>query len=173
MIFQDECGIQSDITRIKGRIQDKNNKAQKLYGDKTGTKHSRTGLIAGYTLLPNQSHYQYIAPLIYQGNCATPTFNFWIIRLLLPSIKKLRKYYPNTNIHLVLDNVAYHKSELTQRILTQNNINLIFQPPYSPDLNPIEQSWTHTKNQIRSKSYTNLSFQEKLCQSLNLRTWCG
>lgn len=88
-----------------------------------------------------------------------------------PEIRRLRKSYPNQDINLVLDNVPYHKSTLTQRILTKNKINLVFQPPYSPDLNPIEPSWAHTKNDIRSQSYSDYGFEEKLCFALNSRTW--
>ena len=69
-----------------------------------------------------------------------------------------------------MDNVPYHKSQRTRDILKQNNINLKFQPPYSPDLNPIEHSWTHTKNDIKSNN-DNLSFYDKLCNSLNSRSW--
>ena len=109
--------------------------------------------------------------MIFNDTCDTIVFNTWITKFLLPSVKKLRKYYPNKAINLVMDNVPYHKSELTRRILDQNDINLIFQPAYSPDLNPIEPSWTHTKNDIRSQSYSHISFEDKLCNSINSRTW--
>lgn len=171
VIFQDECGIQADLVREQGRIQDKDGKAQKLLGQKTATRHNKTGLIAGYVKLPDQQCYKYIATLIFDGTCDTDTFNFWINDFLLPDVARLRITYPDKTINLVMDNVPYHKSELTKDILAQNNINLIFQPPYSPDLNPIEPSWTHTKNDIRTQSYTTSTFQEKLCNSLNSRSW--
>ena len=108
--------------------------------------------------------------MIFNDTCDTIVFNTWITKFFLPSVKKLKRHYPNRAINLVVDNVRYHKSELTELILKKNNITLIFQPPYSPDLNPIEPSWTHTKNDIRSQSYSSLSFQDKLCNSLNSRT---
>jgi len=70
-----------------------------------------------------------------------------------------------------MDNVAYHKSKVTKEVLEQNNINLKFQPPYSPDLNPIEPSWNTTKNEIRNQSYTEITFIEKLDNSLNQRSY--
>jgi len=53
LIYQDESGIQQDLVRESGRIG-KNilGKSQKLYGEKTGTKHKKTGLISGYKKLP-------------------------------------------------------------------------------------------------------------------------
>jgi len=71
-----------------------------------------------------------------------------------------------------MDNVRYHKSEETQELCKQSNINLKFQPPYSPDLNPIEPSWGTTKNEIRNQIHTKESFEDKLCNSLVSRSWC-
>ena len=109
--------------------------------------------------------------MIFNDTCDTIVFNTWITKFLVPNVIRLRQIYPNKIINLVMDNVPYHKSESTKLILAQNNINQIFQPPYSPDLNPIEPSWTHTKNDIRSQSYSQISFEDKLCNSLNSRTW--
>ena len=167
----DECGIEEDLVREYGRIQDKDNKAQRLYGDKTGTKHKKTGVISGYSRLPDKEKYQYIAPMVFSCNCDTEVFNTWITKRLLPTIKLIRQQHPNRSINLVMDNVSYHKSELTKKILIKNNINLVFQPAYSPDLNPIEPSWDTTKNDIRSQSYNQTNFEDKLCTALNSRTW--
>lgn len=109
--------------------------------------------------------------MIYNDNCDTEVFNAWIELSLLLETQKLQLLYPSKRIHLVMDNVPYHKSNTTEELLSKNNIHLVFQPPYSPDLNPIEPSWTHTKNDIRKLSYTNnLTFIDKLCNSLNSRS---
>jgi len=146
-------------------------KSQKLYGEKTATKHNRTGIISGYAKLPNTESYRYIAPWIYNDNCDTELFNTWLKQILIPEVKTLQKIYPNNPITFIMDNVAYHKSQETKDICIENNINLKFQPPYSPDLNPIEPSWDTTKNNIRSQLYTEISFQEKLFNSILNRTW--
>jgi transposase len=143
-----------------------------LYGHKTATKHNKTGLISGYTKLPDKENYLYIAPWIYTDTCDTLLFNTWLKQILIPEVKYLQKVYPNHPITLIMDNVRYHKSEETKEILEQNNINLKFQPPYSPDLNPIEPSWNTTKNEIRNQIHTILKFEDKLCISLVKRSWC-
>jgi transposase len=179
-IFADECGIQEDLVREFGRIQDDCNKltpvrqkpkAQKLYGFTTGIKHNKTGVISGYTKMPDEKKYKYIAPWIYTDTCDTLLFNTWLKEILIPEVKLIQITYPYKRINLVLDNVAYHKSQQTREILTSNNINLVFQPPYSPDLNPIEPSWDTLKNNIRSKSYNKELFRDKLCESLVGRSW--
>jgi transposase len=76
----------------------------------------------------------YIAPWIYNCNCNTEVFNIWLEKVFIPEIKLIKKTYPGKPITLIMDNVAYHKSEKTQNILEKNEINLKFQPTYSPDL---------------------------------------
>ena len=81
--------------------------------------------------------------------------------------------YPDYKIILILDNVSYHKSEKTKQLLQRENIILKFQPPYSPDLNPIEPSWDTTKNEVRNNQSREMSFIDKLSQALVTRTWSG
>jgi transposase len=160
--------------RQYGRVgKDKDGKAQKLYANKTATKHKKTGSFAGYTKLPNKDNYLYIAPWVYNCNCDTVVFNTWLKKVFIPDVKLLQVQYPNNPITLIMDNVRYHKSKETKDLLEQHNVNLLFQPPYSPDLNPIEPSWDTTKNEIRNQSYTITTFQDKLFKSLNKRSWDG
>ena len=46
-----------------------------------------------------------------------------------------------TKIYLICDNAAYHKSKKVKEYLANSKIELIFLPPYSPNLNPIERLW--------------------------------
>jgi transposase len=115
----------------------------------------------------------YIAPWVYNCNCDTIVFNTWLEDIFIPQIEKLKIAYPTSEITLILDNVAYHKSQKTKQICETGGINLKFQPPYSPDLNPIESSWDTTKNDIRNQSYTQVNFVKKLDSSILRRTWGG
>ena len=49
-----------------------------------------------------------------------------------------------------MDNAAFHKSEKSKTLITQTGCRILFLPPYSPDLNPIEQFWTYLKNKIKN-----------------------
>ena len=54
-------------------------------------------------------------------------------------------------ICLILDNYSVHKSAFIKKIAEILNIVLIYLPPYSPQLNPIEQLWRKMKRIIRKK----------------------
>lgn len=51
---------------------------------------------------------------------------------------------------LVVDNAAFHKAK---KIKMPKNIVLIFQPPYSPELNPAEQIWAWYKREFTNKVF--------------------
>jgi transposase len=50
---------------------------------------------------------------------------------------------------IVMDNAAFHKSEKTKILIEKARCNLLFLPPYSPDLNLIEKFWANLKAKIR------------------------
>ncbi|WP_407381815.1 transposase [Methanobrevibacter sp.] len=59
-------------------------------------------------------------------------------------------------IDLVLDNATIHSSELSMAVFKILNINPIFLPIRSPDLNPIEDLWGMIKDRIYKTYYTSL-----------------
>ncbi|BAG40564.1 transposase [Orientia tsutsugamushi str. Ikeda] len=50
---------------------------------------------------------------------------------------------------VVMDNAAFHKSNKTKELIEPVGCIVIFLPPYSPDLNPIEKFWDNIKLWIR------------------------
>jgi transposase len=50
----------------------------------------------------------------------------------------------------VVDNAAFHKAK---KLKIPENIILIFQPPYSPELNPAEQIWAWYKREFTNKVF--------------------
>ncbi len=46
---------------------------------------------------------------------------------------------------MVLDDVGAHKPENVRRLIESRGARLLFLPPYSPDLNPIELCWSKLK----------------------------
>jgi transposase len=49
-----------------------------------------------------------------------------------------------------MDNLAAHKAECIQRLVSEARARVLFLPAYSPDLNPIEMMWSKVKNLLRS-----------------------
>jgi len=60
-------------------------------------------------------------------------------------LKKIREKNPNKRIILILDNSKAHIAKIVEKEAKKLNIHLIFLPPYSPDLNPIEFIWKSIK----------------------------
>ena len=57
--------------------------------------------------------------------------------------------FPGPNSVLVLDNASIHKDGYLKRILEGQGMRLLFLPPYSPYLNPIELDFNTIKSYIR------------------------
>ena len=51
---------------------------------------------------------------------------------------------------VILDNLSAHKSEPTLAWIAETGAQVLFLPPYSPDLNPIEKMWSKVKQHLRS-----------------------
>ena len=49
----------------------------------------------------------------------------------------------------MMDNARFHQSEETKNIIEDNGHQRLFLPPYSPDLNPIENDWAILKGKLR------------------------
>ena len=59
---------------------------------------------------------------------------------------------------VIMDNAAFHKSEKTKELIQNTGAELLFLPPYSPDLNPIENSFgTIKKNR---SNYPNIPLEQ-------------
>lgn len=53
---------------------------------------------------------------------------------------------------VILDNVGFHKSERAEQLVKQKGAWLLFLPPYSPDLNPIEMAFSKLKALLRKRA---------------------
>lgn len=113
-------------------------KGIRLLDEKLGNRanQKRITLIAG--LLSKRI----IAPFRFEGYTNTEYFNLWVEKNLLPELK------PNQVI--IMDNASFHKSQKTRELIESKECELIFLPPYSPDLNPIEKAWGSMKKLYRN-----------------------
>lgn len=71
-------------------------------------------------------------------------------------LQKLHLLNPNLPITLILDNAKYQKCQLIFDLAEELHIDLLYLPPYSPNLNLIERLWKFTKNKcLYSRYYSN------------------
>jgi len=70
----------------------------------------------------------------------------------------------------VLDNAQYHKAKELQSYMEEikDRLELLFLPPYSPDLNPIETVWRETRRNVTHNKYFGSLTEQK---EVLLRYW--
>ena len=81
-------------------------------------------------------------------------------------LEEMSKNYPDDDILMVCDGAAWHKSN---GMKIPENITLLNIPPYTPEMNPIEQIW----RELRTQGFRNEVFQtlekvvDRLCVTIN------
>ena len=108
---------------------------KRYYESKPGHYTKRISMIGGLC------GKQFQAPFMFEGHCNTATFEVYIEKILAPELKP--------GMTIVIDNASFHKSEKVKKLINDAECQLIFLPPYSPDLNPIEHWWHKIKTGIR------------------------
>lgn len=94
-------------------------------------------IIAGY----DYSKKQLVAPFEFAGYLNAALFYGWFEQVLCPVL------VPGSII--IMDNASFHKSDDIKELAKTHGCELIFLPPYSPDLNPIEKVWANFKRNLR------------------------
>lgn len=68
--------------------------------------------------------------------------------------KILRVYKTNSKIIMVVDNVRFHHAKLLKNWLNANaKLEIVYLPPYSPELNPVERAWWYMRKKITHNRY--------------------
>ena len=94
-----------------------------------------TTLVAGITVESA------IAPMVLDGPMDRLAFEAYIAQMLIPALPK--------RAIVIMDNLSAHKSPTIKALLCDVGAELRYLPPYSPDLNPIEQMWSKVKNHLK------------------------
>ncbi|NBV29598.1 IS630 family transposase [bacterium] len=131
LVFLDESGIDTFVSRHFGRAQ----RGEKIQGEISGKRYARKSFIAA------KVGSKIIAPMIFEGTCNSELFETWVEKVLVQEL------IPGQLI--IMDNATFHKSAKTKKLIEQAGCQLLFLPPYSPDLNPIENFWAYLKKRIR------------------------
>jgi transposase len=84
-------------------------------------------------------------------------------------LAKIAKKYCNLPVSIVLDNARYQKCTLVQEFAKSLNIELLYLPSYSPNLNLIERIWKFIKKKcLYSKYYPDFdSFIQSISSCIN------
>jgi transposase len=79
--------------------------------------------------------------LAVEGSTTREVFETYLKRLLAPSLR------PGQVV--VMDNLTAHKGERVRDLIESRGCELIYLPPYSPDLNPVEEAFAKIKTLLR------------------------
>lgn len=73
---------------------------------------------------------------------------------IIEFMEKIREQYQDSKvIHLVVDQAGYHKAQLVKDAAKKLKIKLVYLPPYSPNLNPIERLWKVMNEKVRNNKF--------------------
>ena len=98
--------------------------------------------------------------LVFDGALTREIFDKYIIEFLCPALR------PGDIV--ILDNLPAHKSVKAKEAIEACGASLLYLPPYSPDLNPIENMWSKIKQLLRGlKKRTWLELQNGIAWALS------
>lgn len=78
-----------------------------------------------------------VAPLVFDGAINGEVYGAWVEQFLIPEL------HPGDVV--VADNLSSHKNMKARQLIEEAGCRVLFLPPYSPDLNPIEEMWSKVK----------------------------
>ena len=123
LVFIDETGTNTKMTRLRGRCL----KGQRLHA-KAPFGHWKT-----QTFLAALRSTGLTAPFVVDAPVNRAIFETYVETQLAPTLNK--------GDVVIMDNLAAHKSPLVEQLIRDRGAWVLFLPPYSPDLNPIEMAF--------------------------------
>jgi len=131
LVFIDETWAKTNMTPTYGRSP----RGERLVG-KAPHGHWRT-----LTFLAALRSNRIEAPCVLDSPVNATSFLAYVEQMLVPTLK------PGDIV--VMDNLGSHKGRAVRRAIRAAGARLFFLPPYSPDLNPIEQVFAKLKTLLR------------------------
>ena len=129
-------------------------RGQQVFGRISGRKYKRCGIVAA------KMGEKLLAPFQYSGTMNSTLFEFWFTQQLLPSLEK--------GTVIVMDNASFHSKKRLIRAAQNAGCKLLFLPPYSPELNPIEKFWAWLKRFLQNILPLSPSFNDALFAAFQL-----
>jgi transposase len=151
LIFIDETGIHLGMTRRYGRAP----VGERLYDSEVPGDPGRNISLIGAMSLDGL-----MATMSIVGSVNTDVFLFYIQEILMPQLW--------VGAIIVMDNLPVHHATVVREAIEAVGAKIVFLPPYSPDLSPIELCWSKLKQLLRSaKARTREALDQALSQIIN------
>lgn len=131
LVFIDETAVSTNLVRLTGRTP----RGIRL------VDHVPLGQWKTVTFVAALRHNKMVAPMVIEGAMSGDMFLAYVRQVLVPTLRR--------NDIVVMDNYAAHKVAGVQETIEQTGATLRYLPKYSPDLNPIEMSYSKFKTMLR------------------------
>jgi transposase len=131
-VFLDETGASTNMIRRYGRCA----RGERLVAAAPWGHWKTTTFVAGLRASG------VIAPFVLDGPMTGEVFRAYVEHMLAPALS------PGDVV--VMDNLAAHKVAGIREVIQAIGASVLYLPPYSPDLNPIEQVFAKLKTMLRS-----------------------
>lgn len=131
LVFIDETCTNTGMVRLRGRCP----RGERLVGYAPHGHWKTITFVAGLRLRAM------VAPFVLEGAMNGPMFLAYVKQCLVPTLKR-------SDI-VVMDNLPVHKVAGVEQAIEAAGATLLYLPPYSPDLNPIELAFSKLKAHLR------------------------
>ncbi|KAG1164817.1 hypothetical protein G6F36_013707 [Rhizopus arrhizus] len=79
----------------------------------------------------------------------------------MDSIPEMKGYY------IVMDNAPIHTADVIDNMITERGYKCVYLPPYSPELNPIEQFLSIVKNKVKRSQFQDKDLATRIAEACN------
>jgi len=131
--YLDETGSFLNMSPLYGR----SSQGERVYDKRPTHPGKRVNTVAILTKEGIKAQYNYL------GSLNAKIFIFYLATFILPALIDGQT--------LIMDNHPVHRAGEVQNYLKQNKIKFLYLPPYSPDLNPIEEAFSKIKQYIKKQ----------------------
>lgn len=153
LVFVDESGAQTNMVRTYARSP-------------RGTRAKGCAPESGYeqlTMLGALSLSGLEALMTIKAATDTDVMVAFVEHVLVPTLR------PGQIV--ILDNLKPHKARRVRELIEAAGSRLLFLPPYSPDMNPIEQAWSKLKTYLRgAAAHTREALEEAIAAAIDTIT---
>jgi transposase len=131
LVFIDETWTNTSMVRLRGRAL----RGERLIG------YAPHGHWKTLTFVASLRHRAMVAPFVLEGAINGAMFLAYVKQGLVPTLKR--------GDFVIMDNLPAHKVDGVEQAIEAAGATLLYLPPYSPDLNPIEPAFSKVKAHLR------------------------
>jgi transposase len=131
LVFLDESSVNTGMTRLYGRCTS----GERVIDYTPDVRFERTSVLSSVRLNGD------LVPLVFEGSLNGELFKEYVSKCLVPALQE--------GDIVIMDNLSVHKVKGIAELIQAVGAEVIYLPPYSPDLNPIEMMWSKIKAHLR------------------------